>query len=225
MAAILIALSIPVLVATLATESVAFSERFYLKQYETLKLKQATGFSPDEFMQFSRTLWDYFRNRIASPQALFTAPPNSPQPLYQEHELAHLADVQYLFQIGWTGRRLALLSLAGSIGLLLILNKGRSGPTIAAAAAAGSSIGIACFLLLMLAIWFDFNRAFTAFHLISFDNMLWQLDPATDNLIRLFPEQFFQTAAVTIAVRALGAYFAVLVSSLWFYKNRQPRSS
>ena len=220
-AALLIVLSIPMLTTMLATESVAFSERFYLKQYEILNLKQATGFSSQEYKRFSQALWEYYRNQISSPQVLIPSP-NGPQPLYQEHEIAHLADVRHLFRVGWIGRNLALLLLAAGTGLIWTVRKSRAGLTVIAAVAGGSGAGIACFLILLLAVRLDFNRAFTFFHIISFDNMLWQLDPATDNLIKLFPEQFFLNATVAIATRVLGALSVLLAASCLLLKKYRP---
>ena len=44
----------------------------------------------------------------------------------------------------------------------------------------------------------DFSDLFIQFHLLSFSNDLWLLDPRTDNLIRLFPQEFFLDAAMRI---------------------------
>jgi integral membrane protein (TIGR01906 family) len=46
---------------------------------------------------------------------------------------------------------------------------------------------ISLFLFTLL----DFNKYFTYFHLIFFDNDLWLLDPETDLLIQMLPEEFF----------------------------------
>ena len=45
--------------------------------------------------------------------------------------------------------------------------------------------------LLFLFTLLDFNKYFTYFHLIFFDNDLWLLDPNTDLLIQMLPEEFF----------------------------------
>ncbi|MBQ6582919.1 MAG: TIGR01906 family membrane protein, partial [Mogibacterium sp.] len=46
----------------------------------------------------------------------------------------------------------------------------------------------------------DFTKFFTEFHHIFFDNDLWLLDPAKDNLINLLPESFFRDTALTIVL-------------------------
>ena len=51
---------------------------------------------------------------------------------------------------------------------------------------------------------FGFQRLFVFFHLVSFDNDLWILDPTRDYLIMMFPQGFFFDATVFIVVLTLG---------------------
>ena len=53
-------------------------------------------------------------------------------------------------------------------------------------------------LMIILALWavFGFEQLFLLFHLISFSNQFWILDPARDYLIMLFPEGFFYDVAL-----------------------------
>ena len=46
----------------------------------------------------------------------------------------------------------------------------------------------------------DFTWVFTQFHLLSFANDLWQLDPFRHYLLLLFPERFFLEATLFIAL-------------------------
>ena len=54
-------------------------------------------------------------------------------------------------------------------------------------------------LLVGLGSLVGFDRLFLAFHLISFSNDLWQLDPRRDYLIAMFPQGFFLDATLLIA--------------------------
>lgn len=49
----------------------------------------------------------------------------------------------------------------------------------------------------------DFNKYFTYFHLIFFSNDLWQLDPRTDLMIQMLPENFFSSMALNIVITFL----------------------
>jgi len=66
-----------------------------------------------------------------------------------------------------------------------------------------------------LALWaaIDFTSAFTFFHHIFFRNDLWQLDPRTDMLIRIMPQQFFVEMGM-ILLRRL-TWVLVGVAAIW----------
>ena len=55
----------------------------------------------------------------------------------------------------------------------------------------------ACGLLVALMLT-DFNKYFTQFHLIFFDNNDWILDERVDRLINILPEGFFSDTAFWI---------------------------
>ncbi len=69
----------------------------------------------------------------------------------------------------------------------------------------------------------NFSQLFYNFHLLLFSNKLWLLDPTTDNLISLFPEQFFfdivkQTMIVFVIVGSL--FFIEGLRNLISMKNQ-----
>ena len=71
----------------------------------------------------------------------------------------------------------------------------------------------------------DFTELWTRFHQVAFRNDLWQLDPSRDYLIMLFPEPFWYTAtmrmAITVGLETLG--IAVLGGVLAFVAPRLGR--
>ena len=70
-----------------------------------------------------------------------------------------------------------------------------------------------------------FDRLFLAFHVVSFSNDLWQLDPRTDYLIAMFPEGFFLDATLWIVGSTVLEAMVVLGLSLLFLRwRRNPRS-
>ena len=84
-------------------------------------------------------------------------------------------------------------------------------------------------LMIALALWalFGFERFFLIFHLVSFSNEYWMLDPARDYLIRLFPGGFFYDAALfgfgAIMLEALligGIAFGILRLRGWEKRER-----
>ena len=59
-------------------------------------------------------------------------------------------------------------------------------------------------LALGLSALFGFDQLFYQFHLLSFSNEFWQLDPAKDYLIMLFPGGFWYDAALFCALATVG---------------------
>ncbi len=59
------------------------------------------------------------------------------------------------------------------------------------------------FTLVALVVAVGFEKLFLLFHLISFRNDLWMLDPTRDYLIAMFPQGFFFSATILIAFLTL----------------------
>lgn len=109
-------------------------------------------------------------------------------PFFSEKEIRHMVDVQELFAKGTILRNVCFVFFVlVAVGLLfshkteILLRQLRWGIVVFFALALA-------FLGLILT---DFNRYFTIFHLIFFDNQDWILDPSVDRLINLVPLGFF----------------------------------
>jgi integral membrane protein (TIGR01906 family) len=61
----------------------------------------------------------------------------------------------------------------------------------------------------------NFEWFFYQFHLISFANDLWQLDPTTDYLIMLFPQGFWYDATFFCTVATAGMAVIAGVAGWW----------
>ena len=59
----------------------------------------------------------------------------------------------------------------------------------------------------------DFTWIFTQFHLLSFANDLWQLDPFRHYLLLLFPERFFLEATLFIALLTVIEFVGLYVGA------------
>jgi integral membrane protein (TIGR01906 family) len=60
----------------------------------------------------------------------------------------------------------------------------------------------------------DFESLFIQFHMLSFSNDLWQLDPQTDYLLILYPEPFWLDTTLRIAWTTL-IQIAALAGVAW----------
>ena len=67
----------------------------------------------------------------------------------------------------------------------------------------------------------DFSDLFLQFHLLSFSNDLWILDPRTDYMIRMFPLGFWYDAVVQlVTLSAASAAALVLVATAYLRFSR-----
>ena len=67
-------------------------------------------------------------------------------------------------------------------------------------------VGVGLFALV------GFDTLFLKFHQLSFANDFWQLDPRTDFLVMLFPQDFWFDATMWVALRAIVA--TLIISAL-----------
>ena len=81
-------------------------------------------------------------------------------------------------------------------------------------------------VLLILAIFIasDFSKYFIKFHELFFDNDLWVLNPETDIMIRMLPEDYFMKMASRIAfsfISKLAIIIIILMGLSYLAKRRR----
>ncbi len=74
-------------------------------------------------------------------------------------------------------------------------------------------------LIFYLIILFNFNNVFNYFHLISFNNNYWLLNPEADNLIKMFPEKIFFDLARTAILYSFILSLIILIFSILTYRH------
>lgn len=119
---------------------------------------------------------------------------------FNEKELTHLKDVYninkifcYLFYIF-----LAVISICS---LTLLYSKNYKDLYDSIFLSGLTSLAFVIALLILITI--SFTTSFTLFHEILFTNNLWQLDPATDKMIVMFPEGFFLDFFIRIIIYSI----------------------
>jgi len=131
------------------------------------------------------------------------APPRAPQggPLYTPDEARHLADVRSLF--GWA--RFAMLAGFAIASLLVARAFGRhraAALRLARDGALAATVGVA---VVAAAAALAFEPLFLAFHLVFFPQGNFLFDPATSNLVVLYPDSYWYG----VTLRAGAAFLAV----------------
>jgi integral membrane protein (TIGR01906 family) len=152
-------------------------------------------------------LSDYF-NGESEP---FSYQLRSGQEIYNEREVAHLSDVKGLLRLADGIGTAAGLGFTFGLAVQVAVFGRRRLDIVGRSLLLGGLVTLGLLGGLALLALSDFSGAFLQFHYLAFSNDLWQLDPRTDNLIRMFPEGFFFDATLLVAV-ATAVEAAVILS-------------
>ena len=79
------------------------------------------------------------------------------------------------------------------------------------------------FAIIILLASINFDAAFVKFHEIFFNNDLWLLDPSTDLMIRMLPQEYFMSLAIKIA-RGSGAMLmlnSIGIAIIYYFISRK----
>ena len=175
---ILILIFLPLYLLLKITEQNAFNKNFYVKSYEKNGVVDISNRTLEELDTITEDLFIYIKDK-GDEMVL--------NPYFNDMEIEHMKDVKELFRKGYI---LKYLSLIISIIALFFSIKNKKW-LIEEGVFKGIFIWWGLMALLFLFTLLDFNKYFTYFHLIFFDNDLWLLDPNTDLLIQMLPEEFF----------------------------------
>jgi len=168
--------------------------RLYEYGFNKYEISEATALDSQQLQTVAQHLIDYFDLRTDSAQIEVNSD-GTKFNLFNERELIHLGDVKNLIQRDYWVQRIVLLFMAVcALGLFFGFSSGWR--MLVRGLLWGSLITVGLMIILALWAFFGFEQFFILFHLVSFSNQYWMLNPATDYLIRLFPEGFFYDAAL-----------------------------
>lgn len=195
---------------------------YFESEYEKNQVLEDVGMEMDDLLDVTDQMMDYLRGDREELQVI-TEIDGETRGFFNEREIAHMEDVKSLFLGGLSLRRICLLICAAALILLYKLKRLKVLP---ASILMGTGIFFAAVCLLSLIVASDFQRSFTIFHQIFFDNDLWILNPNTDLLVNIVPEQFFMDTALYI-VLIFGAAILVLflIGLYFFFRIRRAGSS
>ncbi len=204
-------LCIPLLILTGSIAIAANSLRLYKYGFEKYDITAATGLDATQLDKAAHGLILYFNSDEELINVTVSKGSQS-FPLFNEREVLHLKDVKGLFQLDYRILGGTLIYTLGFAALYLF----RSGSQakrrqLAWAVASGSGLTLALMVGLGGIALLNFDQFFLQFHLLSFANDFWQLDPARDYLIMLFPQGFWFDATMLCAAIATTA--AVLLGA------------
>lgn len=190
---LLFVLSLPLLLFTTNLRLAVNSYPLYRYGMEKYGAAERAGLGREEVRRVVRELIAYWNSPAREVQIKVDQRGRRVN-LFNSKEVAHLRDVKSLIVFN---RRFQELALAYGIAFggfsLLWRRQFFSGLRW------GGRLTLGLLAALGLGMAVSFDRLFLLFHQWGFPNLLWMLDPATDRLIQLFPQGFFQEAALMVA--------------------------
>lgn len=189
-------------------ELIIFNEPYFEWHYSNRGVTERTEMSLEDLMVVTVEMLDYLEGDRPNLDMTSTIG-GEMEEVFGEREKAHMVDVRDLYLDFRSLRRLS----SGLVVLILLLGwffskeslyhvLNRVKYTVPALLLVVGAVG-GLFAT-------DFNKYFTIFHEIFFDNDLWLLNPKTDILINMVPEAYFYS----IVMIGLGIFVVLIVGSI-----------
>ena len=226
-AGILVIVAIPVLLTTTSLRFVINLPQLYEYGFDEYNVSQRAGISDTELTRIAGEIRDYFNSdeELVSIQAvifgeetdLFTQPAH-PEP---QRQIVHMRDVKGLVQGVYLWQWVTLGYVLAFLLSYLVIMKRAAVPILAKRTLFGGVLTLSLLALLGLGAVVGFDSLFLKFHELGFSNDLWKLDPR-DNLIIMFPQDFFFNATILVALLTIGqALLLMSVAGGYLYWRRR----
>ena len=208
---IVIAVALPICLIAANTWYITNSDWLYSYGWWRNNIPQRTGISVEQLNQVANQIKRYFNDDTEFLTVSAIQNGSQVDSLYNERETLHMRDVKTLMLLV---RNTAIVT--GAVCLMLLASivlalRSKRLSVINSALLLSTIIAITFIGTLTVIMSINFNWIFTQFHILSFANDLWLLNPRTDVLIQMFPTRFFFEAALFIGTLTVIQYMALLI--------------
>ena len=207
----LFVLAVPIFLIGANVRAVTLSPATYSDGFEKYEAGRKTGLDEAQLRQVARAFIDFFQGSSRQLEVEVIRGGRS-EPLFNEREIQHMADVHTLMRVVFTGTQLAAAYLILFVVVGSVLRRSAVLGSIAQGLLAGSALTLGLLVLVGLLSLLDFTTLFVRFHQLSFRNDLWMLNPSRDALLMLFPEGFWLD--VTIRLAGMIAIEAAIIAAV-----------
>jgi integral membrane protein (TIGR01906 family) len=224
LASVLFVIALPVALLTTNIRLLANAPLVYDYAFDRYDAAETTGLSRSDLDGAGAALREYFNNdektfyKEVTENGLQTS-------IFSARETAHMEDVKSLFVMVNRAQEVSVVYvLLYAVAFFIWARDG-----LVRQLAAQSLMGLALGMLFVggvgIVAAFGFEAAFERFHTLAFANDLWQLNPATDHLIQMFPEPFWRDMTILLgAMCAAEALIIAAVSSVYLIGSRGERT-
>ena len=227
--AVLFVLAIPLLLIAASVRVVAGEMALYEYQFAKYNTSARTNLPPAELTKTARAFIDYFDSDDEWLAVTVTDRTGRTFALFNERELLHMRDVKGLFRLVWWIMIGSGLWIVAYLTARILRFGPPAVPDLRRLLVWGGVATLALVAFLGGLATLDFETVFLQFHLLSFSNDLWLLDPRRDYLIVLFPGEFFFEATLAIAGLTIAGALALIglagFLAPWLERRYQERGS
>ena len=207
----LILIAVPLLLIATNVRSVVAFPYLYSYGFEKYDIEAYTGIEIEQLELAGQQIRDYFSNDEEWITIRVERHGDIVPNLFNEREILHMRDVKHLLsKVEYVQQISFALIIIGVLSGFLTRNRGHLARSVRYICR-GGGFTLCITVLVGLLVVGGFQRVFILFHLVSFDNDLWILDPRRDFLIMMFPTGFFFDATILIAlmtvVEGIGLWF------------------
>jgi len=208
---------IPLLLVLTNVRIAASWERVYDYAFSQYDVVAVTGIERPELDGSGRAIIRYFESSEADELLDIRVQRGDEQiALFNQREILHMADVRDLFRLVYRIHEFALVYVVAYIAAVYLWSRERSMRRLAKD---GVTAGVATVGILSVAavgVLLGFDAIFEQFHLLSFSNDFWQLDPRTDRLVQMFPMGFWFDVTLAVGVLSVIQGGAVALAGLGY---------
>lgn len=212
------ALCIIISLAFTAMDVVIFDEARFFKSYEENNLYEFIDIENEDLHEVTRQMLDYLKGK-RSDLIMHAEIEGKYQQVFEEREIMHMVDVQYLFLAGMKIRNYSVIIGVILLVILFLMSKKRMIKPLCKVYLWVMAVILVIAIIFGVIMIIDFNVLFLKFHHIFFDNDLWLLDINTDVLIQMLPEQFFNDAALAIVLYMALFILVPAIASIFYLKR------
>lgn len=196
-----------------------FNRDFFASEYASMHTAESLHMSQDDLMKATNALLDYLQDERDDIRAEIVVR-EFPRQAFNERETLHMIDVKTLYQFALHVRIGAIFLLAAAL-TYAIIQKRKDALELLAKAFTQTAV---CFILFVvfLGLWaaVDFTSLWESFHRLFFTNDLWLLNPRTDLMINMFPEDFFFHMVLRITGMFMLVFGSLFIASVTYLQKK-----
>ena len=221
-AAVVFVAFVPLLLISTNVRLVINFPGLYSYGFDRYDIPRRTGIERAELIEAGRQIRTYFNDdtELLDVRVRVSGVERS---IYGEREVLHMRDVKGLVQGVYAVQYITAAYMALFLAVAAWLMRREAIALAVRLLSYGGLVTLGLAVLVGIGSLVGFDRLFLAFHLISFSNDLWQLDPRRHMLLAMFPEGFFFDATMLIALlTVVGAW--LLAFAGWLQRRREGSS-